>query len=546
MDTSHTGRDDIIMGSDASGFYGCRGGWLIDYRYVSGRPKLVWQRCTSQTIWSSPTVGILNDTGRPAVVVGTSYYQYYRSSATDEIFAFYADNGQPVPGWPVKARGPTFGSPAIGRLDGEQAVVTTSCARCLSGPGVISAWTGAGRLIWSRVFSPHNEATSSPVLVDVTGGRDNGDDVLVGAAWGLYMLSGKDGSFLYNTGSWASTLDMGCDAPGSPAVGYVPGAPGNGWMLYSACGGPTLPATLAAYPFPVAPGASDPPSWPEWRANADRTGVADPVSVPRTWCGPITPKAAGYRISTSDGKVFTRGNLPYCGGLNRSILPSPVVSMASTPDTDGYWLLLADGSVYAFGNRPPSAIFAAVPGTAARSPPVRPRWASLRALTARATSSQPPTAPSTPSGTRPITALGAARGATAPSSAWRSTRPRAATGSSPPRGPCTARTLPISALRQLTRSRHRSWPWPPRPLGPATGSPHRTGTSTPTGPPRSASATHGRLASPVIGIASSAADDGYWLATADGAILHVGKSGTYGNVPVRAHSEPLAAFSSAS
>ena len=93
------------------------------------------------------------------------------------------------------------------------------------------------------------------MLVDITGGRDGGDDVLVGAAWGLYLLSGRTGGFLYNTGAWASTLDMGCDAPSSAAVAYVPGAPGTGWMLYSACGGPTLPATLAAYPFPVAPGA---------------------------------------------------------------------------------------------------------------------------------------------------------------------------------------------------------------------------------------------------------------------------------------------------
>jgi hypothetical protein len=60
------------------------------------------------------------------------------------------------------------------------------------------------------------------------------------------------------------------------------------------------------------------------------------------------------------------------------------------------------------------------------------------------------------------------------------------------------------------------------------------------------SATHGRLASPVIGIASSSTTGGYWLATADGAIVHVGKSGSYGSVALTAHSEPLSAFSSAS
>ncbi len=104
VDTSQTGRDDIIMGGDASGFDHCRGGWIVDYRYVGAGPKLMWQRCTAQTIWSSPTVGILNNTGRPAVVVGTSFYSGYKSATTNEIIAVYADNGENVPGWPVTAQ----------------------------------------------------------------------------------------------------------------------------------------------------------------------------------------------------------------------------------------------------------------------------------------------------------------------------------------------------------------------------------------------------------------------------------------------------------
>jgi hypothetical protein len=546
VDTSHTGRDDIIMGTDASGFYGCRGGWLVDYRYVGGRPKLVWQRCTSQTIWSSPTVGILNQTGRAAVVVGTSYYQYYRSSATDKIFAFYADNGQSVPGWPVSARGPTFGSPAIGRIDGEQAVVSTSCARCLSGPGVVSAWSGSGRLLWSRVFAAHNEATSSPVLVDITGGRDNGDDVLVGAAWGLYLLSGKDGSFLYNTGRWASTLDMGCDAPSSAAVGYVPGAPGNGWMLYSACGGPTLPATLAAYRFPIAPAASDPPSWPEWRANADRTGVADPVSVPRTWCGPIGAKVAGYRIATSDGKVFTRGNLPYCGGLNDSVLPAAVISMASTPDADGYWLLLADGSVYAFGN---AAFLGDLRGGDWRGGPVPPGAPAVGIaatpdgkgyfITA-ADGSVYAFGDATYHGSRgdhwtngPIVGM-----AVDPATGgyWLTTSKGAVYGEDAPNfGSASVRNIASPIVAMAAASNGAGY-W----LAAKDGHVYSFGAAA------HVSATHGRLTSPVIGIASSSTTGGYWLATADGAIVHVGKSGSYGSVALTAHSEPLSAFSSAS
>jgi hypothetical protein len=542
VDSSHTGRDDIIMGTDASGLDGCRGGWLVDYRYVGSGPKLVWQRCVGQTIWSSPTVGILNDTGRPAVVVGTSYYPNYHSAATDEILAVYADDGLNVPGWPVRARGPTFGSPVIGDINGEQAVVATSCARCLSGPAVVSAWNGSGRMIWSTVFDAHNEATSSPVLVDITGGRDGGDDVLVGAAWGLYLLSGRTGSFLYNTGAWASTLDMGCDAPSSAAVAYVPGAPGTGWMLYSACGGPTLPATLAAYPFPVAPAASDPPAWPEWRANADRTGIADPVSVPRTWCGPTSPKDVGYRLVSSDGTVYERGNLAYCGGLDTSVLPAPVVSMASTPDGRGYWLLLADGSVYAFGN---ATWYGDLRGSAWSGGPVPPgapavgiaatpdakgyfvvaadgsvyafgdakyhgsrggRWTDGGAV---GIAVDPATG-----GYWVVTSRGAVYGEDAPNYA------------SPSSHPLASPVVAIAAAPDGTGY------W----LAAQDGGVYSYGSAI------HASPADKHLGSPVVGIAASPTGDGYWLATASGCVLHFAKSHWYGQVPATAHSEAITAF----
>ena len=349
-DTSHTGRDDIIMGGDASGFDGCRGGWIVDYRYVAAGPKLIWQRCTQETIWSSPTVGILNSTGRPAVVVGTSFYHGKLNPASNEIIAVYADNGRNVPGWPVKAHGPTFGSPAIGLIDGRLAVVSTSCAQCIDGPAAVSAWDGSGHEIWSRVFDAHNEATSSPVLVDLTGGANDGDDVLVGAARGLYVLAGNSGRVLNISGGKQPALESGCDTPSSAAVAYVPGAPGSGWMLYFACGGPTVPAKLVAYPFPNAPAASNPPAWPEWRANAERSGIPDPISGKQAPCAASTDPSDGYRVVTSDGAVFDFGGLSYCGGLNTAVLPSKVVSMATTLDGGGYWLLLADGSVYAFGD----------------------------------------------------------------------------------------------------------------------------------------------------------------------------------------------------
>lgn len=543
VDTSHTGRDDIIIGGDASGWLGCRGGWLVDYRYAAGRPRLVWQRCFGETVWSSPTVGILNSSGRPAVVVGTSFYPDYSSPAKNEILAVYADNGATVPGWPVTARGPTFGSPAIGFLDGQQAVVSTSCARCLSGPAVVSAWSGSGRLLWSRIYDAHNEATSSPVLVDLTGGRDDGDDVVVGAAWGLYLLSGRDGSYLYNTGAWASTLGLGCDVPATAAVSYVPGAPGSGWMLFFACGGPTLPATLWAYPFPLAPAAADVASaWPEWRGNPERTGVADPVQVPRTTCGPTAAKLTGYRVVTADGQVFERGNLPYCGGLNTSVLPARVISMASTPSGKGYWLLLSDGAVYAFGDARWYGDLRgggwkggpAAPGAPAESIASSPDGKGYLVLSGDGSvysfgdaayhgsrgglvNTGVPVGIAVDAKTGGywiVTSKGVVYGEHAPNRG----SARALAGHSPVVG--IAAQPRVDGYWLATANGHVY----------SFGISHRSGVDP-------------HVSSPVIGIAASPNGSGCWIATSSGQVLRMGGSRWYGQVPAGAHAEAVTAFS---
>ncbi len=544
VDTSRTGRDDIIMGGDASGFDHCRGGWIVDYRYVGTGPKLMWQRCTAQTIWSSPTVGILNNTGRPAVVVGTSFYSGYKSAATNEILAVYADNGENVPGWPVTARGPTFGSPAIGRIDGQQAVVSTSCARCVNGPAAVSAWSGSGHLIWSTIFDPHNEATSSPVLADLTGGADDGDDVLVGAGRGLYVLAGNTGKVLPIVASRQPALEPGCDTANSAAVSYVPGAPESGWMLYFACGGPTIPARLVAYPFPTAPAPSDPATWPEWRANADRTGIADPPMVPRKPCAPITNKGVGYRLATSDGAVFNFGRLSYCGGLNTDVLPSNVVSMASTPDGGGYWLLLEDGSVYAFGD---AKWFGDLRGSAWRGGPVPP-GAPVVGLGATVNGDGYFVVAADGS----VYAFGGAkyhgsRGGLRTDGAvigiavdpldggyWLATSKGAVYAEGAVNWGSAAGLKLASPIVSIA-----AWPdgagyW----LAAQNGDVYSYGVGA------DGSKSHENARSPVVGIAPSQSGNGYWLATANGSVIHSGTSRSYGELAAKSLSEQVTAFGS--
>ncbi|HUZ22027.1 MAG TPA: hypothetical protein VMU75_15825 [Acidimicrobiales bacterium] len=267
---------DIFIGGDASGRRGCYGGFLYDVTYHKEHPKIVWQHCEEQTIWSSPAAGVINSTGRLAIVVGTGFGwpPPYKSGA-NAVYAYYADNGAPVAGWPVATAGPTFGSPAIGTVgsSGTPVVVDTSwCTSCDATPGtsMVYAWTGSGAQLWSQTLQGAQDF-SSPVLVDLTGSGQN--DVLVGAASGLFPLDGSTGGFLFGTTS--SVAINTCSMQGAPAVAYVPGSgSGAGWHLFETCGGPQQEIStgrLFDYPLPATPATL--PPWPMWRADPSHNGI---------------------------------------------------------------------------------------------------------------------------------------------------------------------------------------------------------------------------------------------------------------------------------
>jgi hypothetical protein len=356
FDVTGTGKDDIYTGADATGLDGCHGGWLYDIRYVDGAPRIVWRDCRPQAFWSSPAIGVINDTGRAAVVIGTSWDTAYTShDASNLVYAFYAATGLAVPGWPVHTNGPTFGSPAIGSLNGssQEDVVDSSCAHCAGTPGpqegTVEAWTGTGQHLWTATLNQY-EVLGSPVLVDLT--HSGGNDVVIGNTYGMYLLSGRTGGFIYGTGlvrapysNSPKPLAFTCAVENSAAVTDVPG---QGWRLFDACGGPDATGYVYSYPFAVAP--ADPPAWPEFRMDATHDGD-DPPAAPETTPGCKAPSAsAGYRFIAGDGGVFNFAGLPYCGSTAAVALSTPVIGLAATHDDGGYWVATADGCVYAFGN----------------------------------------------------------------------------------------------------------------------------------------------------------------------------------------------------
>ncbi len=340
-DPSGSGHDDIYIGADSTGLHGCYGGWVYDLRWWGNAVHVMWSLCRPQAFWSSPAIGHINASGRAAVVIGTSWDgAYYTPGDSDLVYAFYADDGQPVPGWPVHTSGPTFASPAIGDLlgNGQEDVVVASGAHY--GPAVVSAYNGAGGLMWSCELNQY-ELLASPVLVDLM--SDGGEDVIVGNALGEYLLAGSNGYPIYSTGT--HPLVKPCAVQGSAAVTNIPNV---GWRLYVACGGPLYPGSVNAFPFAVGP--KSPPAWPMFRMDTLHTGVDPPSEGPPTVHCSAPPEPIGYRFVAADGGVFDFANMPFCGSTGSMYLPSPVVGLAETPDGGGYWIATADGSVYTFGN----------------------------------------------------------------------------------------------------------------------------------------------------------------------------------------------------
>lgn len=271
--------EDIFIGGDATGRDGCYGGFLYDFSYRRGAPHLVWQHCEHQTIWSSPAIGIINSSGRPAVLVGTGFGEPPPYTATsDKVFAFYADNGARVAGWPVATPGPVFGSPAIGTLPGSPlpAVVDTSwCTACTTSPTTgtseVFAWSGAGKVLWSQTLGGPNDF-ASPVIADIDGSGAN--EVVVGSAGGLYPLSGETGAFLYGT-SLLAPINT-CSVQNSVAIADLSGTgAASGWHMFETCGGPhEVAATGRLYDYPLPAAPATPPPWPMWRQNQGHDGVA--------------------------------------------------------------------------------------------------------------------------------------------------------------------------------------------------------------------------------------------------------------------------------
>ncbi len=294
----HQKADSVFLGSDASGrtydngTKKCFGGFVAEYKWSNAAqnpdteaigPGLdrVWFDCMSQSIWSSPSIGILNHV--PTLVVGTSWYEQPFPSDTNYVFAFNAISGQEL--WQARTAGPAAGSPAIGVINstGQPSVVETSWAcngsseqSCFyNNSSMVYAFNSHGKQEWAKSLVGPTDL-SSPVLVPLAGEKWN--DVLVGSPNGLYPISGATGNFLFGTSDASSpaVINYGCRVYNSVAVANVGASITTpDWEVFEACGGPEAfhkTGQLIAYKITNLP-AGEAPGWAMFHADPAHTGV---------------------------------------------------------------------------------------------------------------------------------------------------------------------------------------------------------------------------------------------------------------------------------
>ncbi|MEN3272286.1 MAG: hypothetical protein V7636_1047 [Actinomycetota bacterium] len=118
-------------------------------------------------------------------------------------------------------------------------------------------------------------------------------------------------------------------------------------------------SVLAFRPVPAVATSTVPPGY--WLVGADggvfayggaaylgSTGGV-PLNAPVTGMA-STPSHAGYWLVAADGGVFSFGDAPFFGSLGATKVGSPIVAMASTRDGRGYWLVSRAGEVFSFGD----------------------------------------------------------------------------------------------------------------------------------------------------------------------------------------------------
>ncbi|NOX29399.1 MAG: VCBS repeat-containing protein [Actinobacteria bacterium] len=402
-DIDGDGRDEIYIGGDAS--------IGLDFTHEGGRYRVLdWQQGVvverfpaierAEIFQSSSVLGDINNDGRMDVIVGGSAGLFPAGAdVARQVWAFHADDGSMLPGFPVQLPNRVFSTPALGDVDGDGAmeiVVTTMNEGTNNGLVTVIENNGTIKYAVDALQGEYPGAVvsymASPIIID---GDGDGDlDIVASSNIFTFVVEGSsgvrlDGGMLNPAEAWA-----GAGAPLAADFGPL------GWrLIVPTFLPPSGAAILTAYSLPDQPGGI----WPMWRGYPDhsaapagsqnatpvgcgqnsnpalspsqtsatgywvlhRNGSVDAINVEffgdlasrgivlpaGVWAAALTKTSSGngYWILDSNGIVYAFGDAVDHGSMAGIALNAPVISMAALPTGNGYWLLGADGGVFSFG-----------------------------------------------------------------------------------------------------------------------------------------------------------------------------------------------------
>ncbi|HLH27799.1 MAG TPA: hypothetical protein VKW77_02720, partial [Acidimicrobiales bacterium] len=271
------------------------------------------------------SIGDLTGTGRMVVVTGSGAYwcrHFNQCADSSKVWAFYADTGALVPGWPKATTYNTFlSAPALADIDGDGKldVVIGSADYSNGNPvgGAVDAFLSAQNYARQTWIAPM-EVESSPLVANFGAGPEVvvSGEILSSAMAPLTSLQGSNKT--------------------AAAIGQL----GTGWAVVT-----DSPGHLYAYSIPTLTSAT----WPMFQQNPQRTGSPTTgLPAPGSFTG-------GYRLVASDGGIFSYGNAPFDGSAGGIHLNAPIVGIAAapsataTPGGNGYWMVATDGGIFNYG-----------------------------------------------------------------------------------------------------------------------------------------------------------------------------------------------------
>ena len=248
----------------------------------------------------------------------------------------------------------TCGTPGVGVLDPSPFINPATGVAYLLWKSNDGA-SGAASQIWSAQLSADGTSIVGTPTVLLTVDQpalpwettmDDPQMVFASGSYDLLFSAGNFESTSYNEALTQCAGPLGpCNQPAGPflttyGTAYGPGggslfqdAGGNWWLGYAAWSAP-----CTSYGSPC---------------NAVRQLYTAPIDLNNDLvvpCNPPSGTPTGYRLSASDGGIFTFGNQPFCGSTGAIYINQPVVGIANTPDAGGYWTVARDGGIFSFGD----------------------------------------------------------------------------------------------------------------------------------------------------------------------------------------------------